>query len=103
MEPLVPLLVVVPLGVAFAIVGMAHARVLRRLVAPISVVAVLGALVLSVALLAVDVEPIFVGGWTGVDEKTLWFELVFDGLAKLLLVTINMVALVNGQPHLPLC
>ena len=50
MEPVVPLLVVVPFGIAFAVVGMAHARLLRRLVAPVSMAAVLGALVLSVML-----------------------------------------------------
>jgi len=44
-------------------------------------------------LLRQDVSPVFVGGWGA--GKTLGIELVCDGLAKLMLITINLVALVS--------
>ena len=96
---LVPLLVVVPLGVAFVIVvlaslpGKGAGSVARRLISPLAAAAVLVNLIIALSLLPVDVGPIFVGGWGG--ENTLGIQLVFDGLSKLMAVTINLVALVS--------
>ncbi|MCJ7543560.1 MAG: NADH/ubiquinone/plastoquinone (complex I), partial [Phycisphaerae bacterium] len=93
METLVPLMVAVPLGVGFAIVAMAHMRGLKRLVAGCSVAAVLACLVMALALLGAGTIRVYVGGWG--PERTLGIEMVCDGLAKLMLVTINLVALAS--------
>ena len=94
MESVVPLLVVVPLGAAFAIVAMAHVRGLRRVTGSLAVAAVLANLVMAVWLIGVDVR-VFVGGWGPEPFQTLGIELVCDGLARLMLVTINLVAAVS--------
>ena len=100
MEALLPLLVVLPLAAAFAAVAMAHADVTKRLIAPLAVLVVLANLVISVALPhqpAVGTGPLslFVGGWGGQEAGPLGIQMIFDGLSKLLAVTINLVALVS--------
>jgi multicomponent Na+:H+ antiporter subunit D len=94
METLVPLMVAVPLGVGFVIVAIAHVRGLNRLVAACCVAATLACLVMAVVLLGTGPIHVFVGGWG--PQRTLGIEMVADGLAKLMLVTINMVALVSA-------
>jgi multicomponent Na+:H+ antiporter subunit D len=92
MNSLLPLLVGLPLGAAFCIVAMAHLRGLKRLTAPLAVLIVLANLVLALVLLSGDDVRAFIGGWTA--DKTLGIEMVCDGLAKMMAVTINFVALV---------
>ncbi|MHC4295227.1 MAG: complex I subunit 5 family protein, partial [Planctomycetota bacterium] len=96
MEALVPLLVVLPLGGAFAIVALTSIPAVKKRMAGGSVVAfaiVLLNLLIAIWLLTVEVGPIYVGGWG--PEKTLGIQMVCDGLSKLMVVTINLVALVS--------
>jgi multicomponent Na+:H+ antiporter subunit D len=93
METAVPLMVAVPLGAAFAVVAMAHLKGLRRLTGALSLVAVLVDLALALAFLTRSVDPVFIGGWG--PGRALGIELVCDGLAKMMLVIINLVALVS--------
>jgi len=93
MNALVPLFVAVPLGAAFVIVAAAHAGGLKRVTGLLAVAAVVFNLVAAVISLGAGDVSVFVGGWGGTG-KTLGIEMVCDGLAKLLLVTINLVALI---------
>ena len=111
MEALVPLLVVVPLGAAFVIVALANLPHLargrtedraalaeqpirgRRALSLLACAAVLANFVIALVLLRTDPIRIFVGGWG--PDRALGIELVCDGLAKLMVVTINLVALVS--------
>ena len=93
MESFVPIVVVAPLGVAFLAIILAHVPSLRRTISPFAVLVVLGNLVLAVRFLFRDVGPVYIGGWG--PGGTLGIELVCDGLAKLMLLTINLVALVS--------
>ncbi len=93
MEAIVPLLVALPLGAAFVTVAMPHMKVIRRLTTPLAVATVLVNLVLAVLLLRGEVAPVFVGGWG--PNNTLGIQMVCDGLAKLMLITINLVALAS--------
>lgn len=93
MTELVALLAVLPLGVAFLITGIAHVKGVRRLVAPLAVLAVLANLLLTLSLLGVTVPSVWVGGWGA--GKTLGIQMVCDGLSKFLALTINLVALVS--------
>ncbi len=93
MEQFVPLLVALPLAAAFAIVVMAHVAGIKRLTGALAVLIVLANLLIGVALLGDQIKPIFIGGWG--PEKTLGIEMVCDGLSKLMVITINMVALVS--------
>jgi len=93
MDALVPLLVAVPLGVAFVIVVMAHVSGIRRFTGTLAVVAVLVNLVFAAMLVGPGDQRVFVGDW--IPAKTLGIELVCDGLAQFMLVTINFVALVS--------
>ncbi|HUS46953.1 MAG TPA: proton-conducting transporter membrane subunit [Phycisphaerae bacterium] len=90
MQGIVPLLVVLPLVVAFGIVILVQVRVLRGLPVILACFAMLANLIVSLCLLGVQVDPIFVGGWG--PAKTLGIQLTCDGMAKLMLVTINLVA-----------
>ena len=89
----VPLFVVFPLGMAFLIVILAHIKAVNRIVALLAVIAVLFTAGLAVRMLGADVDPVFVGGWGA--GKTLGIAMVCDGLAKLMLIVINCVALVS--------
>jgi multicomponent Na+:H+ antiporter subunit D len=91
MQVIVPLFVAFPLGMAFLVVLLAHLRPTRRLVAPAATAAVLGLAVLAVAVLGTEISPLYVGGWG--PGRTLGIAMVCDGLAKLMLITINVVAL----------
>ncbi len=105
MEPLVPLLVLMPLGAAFAAVILANLpsrrtaddsappSLCQRAVLPIAVIVVAANLVISVLLLRGDVGKIYIGGWS--PAKTLGIEMICDGLSKMMAVTINLVALVS--------
>jgi len=112
MDALVPLLVVVPLATAFAVVALANLPGLargkseggdrlagaaepsrHRALSLLVCAAVLANLIISLVLLRADVGKIYVGGWTPI--KALGIELVCDGLAKLMVVIINLVALVS--------
>ena len=92
MESFVPLLPVIPLGASFLIVMVSPVRRLRRLAGPLASASLLVNLVLAVWLVGAEVESIYVGGWS--PQRTLGIELVCDGFAKLMLVTINLIALV---------
>ncbi len=91
MESFVPMLVAIPLGVAFLVVVVAHIKGLKWVTAPITALAVLANLVIAVALLGQGSYSIYLGGWG--PDKVIGIEMVCDGLSKLLLVTINLVAL----------
>ena len=91
MEALVPMLVAVPLGVAFAVVVLTHVSGLKRFTGPLAVAAVLVNLVISISLVGAGPVHIFVGGWG--PDKVIGIEMVSDGLAQMMAVTINMVAL----------
>jgi len=93
MESVAPLIVVLPLAAAFAVVAMAHGGPLRRFTGALAVAVVAIELIAAISLIGSDVGPIFIGGW-GAEKSTLGIELVCDGMAKLMLVTINLVALV---------
>ena len=93
MESIVPLLVALPLGAAFLAVALPHGKGVRHLTTPLCLAAVLANLVLSLLLLRGQVAPVFVGGWG--PNNTLGIELVCDALAKLMLITINFVALAS--------
>ena len=96
MNALVPLFVAVPLGVAFAIVALAHLRGLKALTPILAVTAVALNLVGALALLIVwrgESLSLYVGGWG--PGRVLGIQMTCDGLAKLMLVTINLIALVS--------
>ncbi|MHC4788131.1 MAG: complex I subunit 5 family protein [Planctomycetota bacterium] len=95
MVSIVPLLVALPLGMAFLVVAMAHVKGLKRFTAPLAVLAVFANLILTLSLLGVDVPRIFIGQWGPDGARTLGIEMVCDGLAKLMVVTINLVALIS--------
>ena len=99
-EHLVPLLVVVPFGAAFIIVALANLPPRtqpssggHRVLSLLACAAVLANVVIAISLLQADTIRIYVGGWE--PAKALGIELVCDGLAKLMVITINMVALVS--------
>ncbi len=91
MESFVPMLVALPFGVAFLIVVLAHVKALKSITAPIAALAVLANLVIAVALLGHGSYDIYVGGWG--PDNVIGIEMVCDGLSKLLLVTINVIAM----------
>jgi len=103
MEAIVPLLVVLPLGAAFAIVVLASLPTRRepggsvplgqRAALPLAAIIVAANLAISVRLLGGDVGPMFIGGWS--PGKTLGIQMICDGLSKLMAVTINLVALAS--------
>ena len=94
MENFVPLLVALPLGAALVIVVMAHLKVLKSLTAAVATAIVLVNLAIGLLLLRTGDINIYIGGWGG-EKATLGIEMVCDGLAKLMVVTINMVAAVS--------
>jgi len=91
MQAILPLLVALPLGVAFGVVIVAHVPRLGRLTTTLAVAAVLVNLVLAAATLGLGPMRLFIGGWGA--GKTLGIELVCDGLSQLMLLTINLIAL----------
>ncbi len=93
MMSIVPLLVVLPLGAAFCAVAMAQVSFLKRWTATLATLAVLANLALALLLLGEGDLRLFVGGWG--PTNTLGIEMVCDGLSKLMVVTINLVALVS--------
>lgn len=98
MAAILPLLVVVPLGVAFAIVIVAHVNRVKSLSGPLAILAVAACLLFSFILLGAGDQQLFVGRWGPGGEPmkgTLGIALVCDGLTRLMLITINLVALVS--------
>ncbi len=93
MVSLVPLLVALPLGASFIVVVLAHLPRGRHATWALAVATVLGLLVLAVAMLTTGDMRLFVGGWGG--QRTLGIEMVCDGLAKLMLIIVNLVALIT--------
>ena len=93
MQTIIPLLVALPLGAAFVIVIMAQLRDFARFAMPIAVLVIAVCCALSLGLIGSEEARIFVGGWGG--ESTLGIELVCDGFARLMLITIDVVALVS--------
>jgi multicomponent Na+:H+ antiporter subunit D len=99
MEPLVPLLVALPLLTAFLVFVLAHVPLRRtaddyHLTYAPAVAAVAANLVICIALLRTGPLSVFVGDW-GVAGRTLGIEMVCDGLAKLVAIIINAVALAS--------
>ena len=93
MKELVPLLVAIPLGTAFLVVVLAHLKSTKGLTGPVAWLAVAANLALGVTLWAgaySQGQPwrIWLGGW-----ENLGVELVFDGMAGLMVITLNLVAL----------
>ena len=89
-------MVALPLGTAFVVVALAaipRPAALRRLIEPLGCAAVLGNLMIAIFLLSERIGPIYVGGWGA--DKTLGIQMVCDGLSKLMIITINLIALVS--------
>ncbi|HOD83575.1 MAG: Na(+)/H(+) antiporter subunit D [Planctomycetes bacterium ADurb.Bin126] len=93
MEAIVPLLVALPLLTAAGIVAMAHVRPLAKFTSGVAVGVVAVNLVLSLVLLPARVGPIYIGGWSA--ASTLGIQINCDALAKLMLITVNLVALAS--------
>jgi len=97
MEELVPLLVAIPLVAAFLITIIAHVRAVSRLTGFVATLIMLVNLAISIVLWAsVWQEPgqsvsVWAGRWNGLGVP-LGIELACDGLARLMLITINLVA-----------
>ena len=89
MEAIVPLMVAMPLGAAFVLVAISHAKGAKRLTGWLTLAAVLVNLVLALVLLSGEVGTVFVGAWGG--QKTLGIQLVCDGLTKLMLASMMRV------------
>jgi len=93
MNVLVPLLVGIPLGTAFAVVVAAHVGALKRLVRPLAILAIAANLAVGVGLLASgQTGTVWAGNWDG-DGKPLGIAMVYDGLSGLMVIVVNMVAL----------
>ena len=95
MASLLPLLVAIPMGIAFLIVGISHLKKIKATVTPLAVVAVATCLALSIILLWSGPLNHYVGQWGPEGKGVLGIELVCDGLTKLMLIIINLVALVS--------
>jgi multicomponent Na+:H+ antiporter subunit D len=98
MKELVPLLVALPLGTAFLVVVLAHIKAVTKLTGPLTVLAVAANLVLACLLWtgagtdSSAVVSIWGGGWDG-SHGPLGIQLVSDGLARMMALVINLVAL----------
>jgi len=98
MKELVPLLVVIPLSMAFLIAILTHVKTLARLTGLGAVGAVTANVILSIILLVLGyAEPghavsVWAGNWNGLGVP-IGIELVCDGLACLMIIIINFVAL----------
>jgi len=95
MNELVPLLVAVPLAAAFVIVILAHVRGVARLTGLLAALAIAANLVVTIVLwTAAAGDPDYiVSVWAGNWDGPLGIQMVCDGLARLMLVIINFVAL----------
>jgi len=96
MTALIPLFVVVPLGAAFVVVILAHVRGLKALTPLLAVAAVAFNFVAALVMLGGDPGrlSLLVGEW-GLNGTPLGIEMVCDGLTRLMLVTINLIALAS--------
>ena len=98
MNDLVPLLVGIPLGMAFLLAILAHVKAVARLTGLIATLAVAFNLVVGIIIwTTVYASPgvsisVWAGKWTGLGVP-IGIELVCDGLARLMVITINLVAL----------
>ncbi|MDY6913116.1 MAG: proton-conducting transporter membrane subunit [Planctomycetota bacterium] len=99
MKELVPLLVGIPLGAAFLITILAHVRGISRLTGLIATLAVAANVAVSIALwVAAYNDPgqsvsVWAGNWDGLGVP-IGIEMVCDGLARLMVITINIIAFV---------
>jgi len=100
MQELIPLLVGIPLAAAFGIAILAHVKFLSRLTGSVVTLAIVANLVIGIVICArayatpdIDVS-VWAGSWNGLGVP-LGIELVCDGLARLMLITINLVALAS--------
>ena len=99
MNDLVPLLVGIPLGTAFLLAILAHVKAVSRLTGLIATVAVAVNLLIGIILLAVvsgnpsHTATVWAGKWDGGLGKPIGIELVCDGLARMMVIVINLVAL----------
>jgi len=98
MEQLVPLLIAVPFGAAFLVVILTHVRLLAGLTGPLATLAVAACLLAGIWLCATvpsgpgQAVSVWAGNWNGLGVP-IGIELVCDGLARMMVVTINLVAL----------
>jgi len=93
MESTLPILVALPLAVAFVMPLLEKLREPEWLIDLIATLGSLGLLVLSVRLVGAEVGPYWMGGWDGTGG-VFGIALKCDGLTRLMLVTISGVAFV---------
>ena len=92
MDYILPLLVAVPLGVAFAMPLLEKLREPEWLIDLVASLGSLALLVMSVSLVGRGESTYWMGGW-GEASGVLGIALRSDGLTRLMLVTVNLVAL----------
>lgn len=92
MTEMVPLLVGIPLGAAFLIAILSHVKVTSRLTELFAPIAMAANLALGVWICIASQSGGDTIVWAG-QWKPIGIELVCDGLARLMVVTINLVAL----------
>ena len=96
MKEMVPLLVGIPLSTAFLIAILSHMKATSRLAGLFAPLAIAANLALSIWICIESQSGgnaiIWAGQWNGLG-KPIGIELVCDGLARLMVITINMVAL----------
>jgi len=94
MENMLPLFVAVPLGAAFLLPLIEKALRKDWLADTLSMAAALALICMAIAILPGGKVTYWMGGWDGSGAaKPIGICLVADGLTRLLLITVNMVAL----------
>ncbi len=96
MEVIVPLIVVIPLGAAFLVAVLSNVKAFSRLARFIAPAAVAVNLTLSIWACIVSQylgdTMVWAGRWNGIAGRPIGIEMVCDGFARLMLITINLVA-----------
>jgi len=96
METIVPLMVIIPLGAAFTVAILSNLKVVSRLARIIAPLAIAVNLTLSIWICVYSYyygdATVWAGRWDGIAGRPIGIELVCDGFARLMLVTINLVA-----------
>ena len=96
MEVIVPLMVVIPLGAAFLVAVLSNVKAFSRLARFIAPAAVAVNLTLSIWACIVSQylgdTMVWAGRWNGIAGRPIGIEMVCDGFARLMLITINLVA-----------
>jgi len=93
MEHLLPLIVALPLGVAFLMPLLEKLRAPEWLLDLLATLASVLLLLFSVRLVGADDMTYWMGGWDGTTKGIVGISLYCDGLTRLMLVTINLVSL----------